>query len=77
MVTKVDSKLISYGYRVLNYLYATRDYKLKFQKRKGDVKNRASIVKKGESADITPDKKEIAYGFDNSDISSRKRIEGN
>ena len=71
MVTKVDPKLISYGYRVLNYLYATRDYKLQFKKRKGDAKNRESTVKKSKSADVTPDKKDMAYGFDNDDISSQ------
>ncbi len=33
LVTKVDEKILQYAYRVLNYLYTTKSFKLKFEKK--------------------------------------------
>ena len=38
LVTRVDKRILSYAYRVLNYLYTTKDFKLEFKKKKKGVK---------------------------------------
>jgi hypothetical protein len=72
MVKKVDQKLISFGYRVLNYLYATRDFKLMFKKENG-AKN-SDRTRKGENSDITPEKLEIDYIVKSSELTKESII---
>jgi hypothetical protein len=70
MVTKVDQKLLTYAYRVLDYLYTTKNYKLKFKRNRNRDKRRECTLK-CESAE----ERTLQYAINEEDIGTEHTID--
>jgi hypothetical protein len=70
MVTKVDKKLLTYAYRVLDYLYTTKNYRLIFKRNINRDKKRESTLKCESATERT-----LQYDINRDDIGNRHTID--